>query len=185
MEPLLEKHLPLHSNSSKYSTLQDERRKDHYSHFILRLAFSSTEDLRRRFSRLETALFRIRYRRDDTRERNEFINSLDFAYERVEDKEMAELSEELRAVAGGLRKGEEEGYFKVEWEQVPELVEQRKVLLKRGMAYVPAKEQMSLVVNEFSRRLDQALEVRDHHDARHHSANKTVNRSSSPSSGRR
>jgi DNA primase large subunit len=159
MAPLLEKHLPLHSNSSRSSTLQEERRKDHYSHFILRLAFASTEDLRRRFSRLETILFRIRYKADDSRERLDFVKSLDFAWEKVDEKEMAELSEELWAATGPLRRGEEDGYFKVEWEKVPELVEQRRVLIKRGMAYVPIREQMTLVVTEFTRRLDQALEV--------------------------
>jgi DNA primase large subunit len=159
MTPLLEKHLPLHANSSRSSTLQDERRKDHYSHFILRLAFSSTEDLRRRFSRLETMLFRLRYKLDDSRERQEFINTLDFAWDVVSEKEKAELGEELRAATGGVRKGEDEAYFKVEWERVPELVEQRRVLLKRGMAYVPVREQMSLIVAEFTKRLDQGLEV--------------------------
>jgi DNA primase large subunit len=115
--------------------------------------------LRRRFSRLETILFRIRYKADDSRERLDFVKSLDFAWEKVDEKEMAELSEELRAATGPLRRGEEEGYFKVEWEKVPELVEQRRVLIKRGMAYVPIREQMTLVVTEFTRRLDQALEV--------------------------
>jgi DNA primase large subunit len=159
MTPLLEKHLPLHSNSSRSSTLQDERKKDHYSHWILRLAFSGTEELRRRFSRLETMLFRLRYKLDDARERQEFVNSLDFAWEMVGEKEKAELGDELRAATGFLRKGEEEGWFKVEWERVPELVEQRKVLLKLGKAFVPVREQMSLVVTEFTKRLDQALEV--------------------------
>jgi DNA primase large subunit len=158
MAPLLEKHLALHFNSTKSSTLQSERRKDHYSHFILRLAFSSTEDLRRRFSRLESMLFRLRYKADDPRERQEFVNSLDFAWETVSEKERAELAEELKASAP-MRKGDEDGYFKVEWEKVPELVEQRKVLLKRGMAYVPVKEQMSLVMSEYTKRLDEALEV--------------------------
>jgi len=159
MTPILEKHLPLHSNSSRSSQLQDERRRDHYSHFILRLAFSSTEDLRRRFSRLETMLFRLRYRMDDVGERREFVKGLDFAWEVVDEKERDELSEELRAATGVLRKGEEEGWFKVEFEKVPEMVEQRRCLLKRGMAYVPVKEQMSLVVAEFTVRLDKALDV--------------------------
>lgn len=160
MAPLLEKHLPLHSNSSRSSSLQDERRKDHYSHFILRLAFSSTEDLRRRFSRLETMLFRLRYKMDDARERQDFVNSLDFlAWEMVSEKEKLELGEDLRAATGTARKGEEEGWFKVEWERVPELVEARKVLLKRGTAYVPIREQMSLVVTEFTHQLDAQLDL--------------------------
>ena len=144
--------------------LQAERRTDHYSHFILRLAFSGTEDLRRRFSRLETALFRLRYELGDSRECQEFTAALGLGWEPVGERERAELGEELRAAgAAALRKPgtqEEDGYFKVEWERVPELVEGRKVLLKRGFAYVPVREQISLVVPEFTKRLDEALDVR-------------------------
>jgi len=159
MTPLLDKHLPLHANSSNSSALQDERRKDHYSHFILRLAFSSTEDLRRRFSRLESMLFRLRYQTDDTRERKEFVNSLDFEWDVVGDNEKLELGEALVNATGPWRKNEERDWFKVDWERVPELVGQRRVLLKGGMAYVPQREQLTLVVNDFAKKLDQGLEV--------------------------
>ncbi len=171
MAPILNKHLPLHSNSSRSSTLDAERKKDHYSHFILRLAFSSTEDLRRRYARLETQLFRQRWATDDGRERAAFVRSLGFEWEWVGDEERAALEKELMAATPGLfaakrRDGggggaEEDGWFKVDWEKVPELVEQRRVLVRRGQAYVPVREQMSLVVAEFTRRLEDALEVRD------------------------
>lgn len=159
MKGILEKHLPLQSDSSRSQKLQDERRKDHYSHFILRLAFSSTEDLRRRFSRLETMLFRLRFKDDDPRERQSFVKSLNLEWEEVGDEEKVELRDKLMA-AGGQKKGEEQEWFKVDWERVPELVEQRRVLLRQGKAYVPQREQMSLVVAEFTKRLDEALEVR-------------------------
>ena len=53
-----------------------------------------------------------------------------------------------------------ETYFKVPWSMVPDLVEKRKVLLKGGMAYVPQREQMSLVLQAFQERLERGLEVR-------------------------
>ncbi|KAH3920670.1 hypothetical protein HBI56_013310 [Parastagonospora nodorum] len=158
MKGILDKHLPLRSDSSRSQKLQDERRKDHYSHFILRLAFSSTEDLRRRFSRLETMLFRLRFKDDDPRERQEFVRSLNLEWDEVKEDEKRELREGLLA-ASGNKKGEEQEWFKVDWERVPELVEQRRVLLKRGKAYVPQREQMSLVVAEFTKKLDDALEL--------------------------
>ena len=65
----------------------------------------------------------------------------------------------MSALSSGVKKGDEEGWFKVDWENVPELVESRRVFLKWGKAYVPAKEQMSMVMSEFSKRLEQALEV--------------------------
>lgn len=156
---ILNKHLPLRANSSRGANLQEERRRDHYSHFILRLAFCSTEELRRRFSHLETTLFRLRFREADPRERQEFVRNLDLQWEEVHEDEKRELRDQMLA-ATGSKKNEEQDWFKVDWERVPELVSQRKVLLKRGMAYVPAREQTSLVVAEFTKRLDEALEVR-------------------------
>lgn len=164
MAPILEKHLPLHSNSSRSSQLDAERKKDHYSHFILRLAFSATEDLRRRFSRLETMLFRLRWREENVNERREFVDSLDMGgqWEKVTEEEKKELGQDLLSATAGAgfgKRTEEEGWFKVDWEKVPELVEQRKVLIRRGVAYVPVREQASLIVAEYTRRLDDALEV--------------------------
>jgi DNA primase large subunit len=157
---MLEKYLPLSSNSAHSSNLKTERQKDHYSHFILRLAFSGTEDLRRRFSRIETALFRMRFQADDGRERQAFVESLNLDLETVSDAEKGSLGAQLLAATPGLRRLEDESFIKVDWERVPDLVEQRKVLLKGGKAYVPVKEQMSLVLAEFTSRLEKSLEVK-------------------------
>ena len=43
---------------------------------------------------------------------------------------------------------------------MPDLVEKRRVLMKGGMAYVPAAEQASIVFQEFQTHLEKALEVR-------------------------
>ena len=164
---MLQKWLPLHSNSSSSAgaqdqNLQSERQKDHYSHFILRLAFSSTEDLRRRFARIETALFRLRFQNDDARERQKFVESLQLDLEVVPEEEKKGLAEELMSATPGLRRQEiEEGsWFKVDFETVPELVESRRVFLKAGKAYVPVREQMSMVLADFNARLEKGLEVR-------------------------
>lgn len=166
MTPLLHKYLPLQSNSANLDDVaQEERRRDHFSHFILRLAFSKSEELRKRFSRLESILFRIRYQSDDAEELKEFTASVAFAWEPVTAEEMESVGELVRdASEGFFVKEEDEGeeneeYFKVDWEQVPDLVEQRRVYLSEGLAYVPMKEQMTLVMNDFSKRLDTALEV--------------------------
>jgi len=158
MRPILAKHLPLSQNSSRSSSLLLERKRDHYSHWTLRLAFSATEELRKRFARLETQLFRLRLNQDDARERREFVEHLSMSWETVTDEEKAVFGDELKA-ATGVWKGEEENWFKVDWERVPELVESRKVLLKRGKAFVHVREQVSMVVGEFARQLEAGLEV--------------------------
>ena len=104
-------------------------------------------------------LFRLRFKADDVRERQDFVRSLNLEWEEVKDDEKRELRDALLAAAGVSKKSEEQEWFKVDWERVPELVEQRRVLVRRGKAYVPQREQMSLVVAEFTKKLDEALEA--------------------------
>lgn len=158
--------MPLHSNTSSSASSQDEnlrleRQKDHYSHFILRLAFSSTEDLRRRFIRIESALFKLRFQNDDVKERQAFVESLRLDWEIVSEEEKKALGTDLQNATPGLKRQdvEEGGWFKVDFETVPELVEGRRVLVKAGKAYVPVREQMSMVLAGFNASLDKGLEV--------------------------
>ncbi|KAK5995910.1 putative DNA primase large subunit [Cladobotryum mycophilum] len=161
MKPLLDKYLALDSNSSSSTKLFAQRQKDHYSHFILRLAFASTEDLRRRFTRVETMLFRMRFNSDDLNERTAFVSGLDLDWwEPVTEDEKSMYGAELAAMVSG-KKGniEDETWFKVDWERVPDLIEGRRVFLKAGKAYVPGREQSSMVVAEFTTRLERQLEL--------------------------
>ncbi|KAI1627586.1 DNA primase large subunit [Exophiala viscosa] len=163
IEPLLKKYLPLSANSSAAGgvvdqRLRNERRKDHYSHFILRLAFSGTEDLRRRFARVETMLFKLRFQADDGREKRAFVESLNLNWDVVQEEEKRELGEQLLSATPGLRRLEDENWFKVDWTRVPELVEHRSVFVRKGKAYVPMKEQTSMVLTEFANRLEKGLE---------------------------
>ena len=75
--------------------------------------------------------------------------------------EKQELTPQLLSATHGLSRREidEGGWFKVEWDSVPELVETRRVFVKKGKAYVPVREQMSMVLAEFGARLDKGLEV--------------------------
>lgn len=167
MKDLLKDYLHLNANSSssvgwKDPNLQRERRKDHYSHFILRLAFSSTEDLRRRFARIESALFKLRFQAENTEEKKRFVESLNFDWEKVTGDEKQQLFGTLVSATPGLKKQDAEkgDWFKVDWETVPELVESRQVFVKGGKAFVPFEKQMSMVLAEFGARLDKGLEVR-------------------------
>lgn len=162
----MEKWLRLDPNSSSAQgcadlRLQNQRRKDHYSHFILRLAFSSTVDLRRRFTRVEEALFRLRFQAENARERQDFIASLSLDWEAVSELEKRALAQDLLNATPNLKKAdiEDSSWFKVDFETVPELVESRRVYVKGGKAYVPSKEQMSIVLADFRERLERGLEV--------------------------
>ena len=104
-------------------------------------------------------LFRFRFLQDDSRERRAFIESLNLNWEAVGDEERHELADRLLSGTSGLRRVDEESWYKVDWESVPELVERRAVFLAKGKAYVPGREQLSIVLAEFSARLERALEV--------------------------
>jgi len=163
MKPILEKYLPLDTNTSSSTQLFAQRQKDHYSHFILRLAFSSTNELRQRFTRVETMLFRLRFNADDLRERAAFVSSLNLDWEIVSEDEKRQYAAELVATvyAGGKKavSMDDETFCKVDWMRVPDLVEQRRVFLRGGKAYVPFREQQSLIVTEFTAQLERALEM--------------------------
>lgn len=170
MKPLLDKYLPLDATSSNNSKLHLQRQKDHYSHFILRLAFATTEDLRRRFTRVETMLFRLRFQGDDSRERAAFVRTLNLDWEPVSEDEKRALSPQLATTIGfgyGKRAQQvlDEDWCKVDWMRVPDLVESRKVYVKAGKAYVPGREQQSMVLNAYTKRLEEALEVSYGHGA--------------------
>ncbi|KAF8455045.1 eukaryotic and archaeal DNA primase, large subunit-domain-containing protein [Kalaharituber pfeilii] len=165
LEPLLKKYLPLSASSyaklssKNLETVQLERKKDHYSHFILRLAFARSPDLRSRFSRLESFLFRLRFSTDDAKERDAFINSLNLDWDPVPEDEKLLYTEQLSAASGARIFDSTDSIFKVPWEKVPDLVEARRVFLRHGKAYVPSALQLSLVSAEFTSQLDRALEL--------------------------
>lgn len=187
LKPLINELLPLNSNrlqqrdgnggltveikngkTFKFDENNEEHRrlKDHYSHFILRLAFCRSEELRQRFIRAETALFKIRYNTDDPKDRAMFVKSLDLDWEPVSNEEILELQDKLIAASGAkslndannvMQEPGQSSYFKVDFERVADLVENRRVFLRRGKAYVPISYQQSMVVADFSANLEKAL----------------------------
>ena len=104
-------------------------------------------------------LFRFRFQQDDTRERRAFIESLNLDWQPVGEDEKRALSESLMSATVGLRRVDDETWYKVDWERVPELIERRAVFIAKGKAYVPGREQLSMIIAEFTARLERALEV--------------------------
>ena len=115
----------------------------------------------------ETTLFRIRYK-NAGEERTEFLGSRNFNWVQVRravaffhmsivnvrwyQASFDEVPELIPSESSAV-------YYKVKWTRVPDLLEKRKVILRGGMAYVPAAEQASIVFQEFQTLLEKALEV--------------------------
>ncbi|WVN89344.1 uncharacterized protein L203_104567 [Cryptococcus depauperatus CBS 7841] len=154
-------HIPLSSNSAKNADVEKERRRDEIGHWVLRLAFCRSPDLRQRFVRSEVALFKSRFETDDTTERSEFLKSLSFGYDQVTDAEKIQYKESFRKFVPPKTKEDaflSETWYKVPWFSVPDLVSARRVYIKDGSAYVPQSLQLSLILQIFAERLEKALE---------------------------
>ncbi|KAF7301856.1 Rsec15 protein [Mycena indigotica] len=155
-----EKYLPLKSAGALNVDLDEQRRTDQLGHFVLRLAFCRSEELRRRFVKAETTLFKIRYETDDSVERQKFLGSRNFNWVAVGDQEKAEHQQSLLTYYNTKNDDfAREKYFKVRWTRVPDLVDRRRVFLKGGWAYVPGKEQSSIIYQEFETHLEKDLMV--------------------------
>lgn len=91
---------------------------------------------------MEVALFRLRFQSENARERQDFVASLSLEWEAVSEQDRRHLAQDLLNATPNLKQSdiEDGGWFRVDFETVPELVETRRVLVKAGKAYVPSKD---------------------------------------------
>lgn len=104
-------------------------------------------------------LFRLRWLQEDYKARKTFIDGMHLQGDAVPDEEKQLLAEQLLAATPGIKRIEDESWFKVPWTQVVDLVEHRTVLVRHGRAYVPMREQTSMVMAEFTKHLERGLEL--------------------------
>ncbi|TRZ03656.1 hypothetical protein DNTS_008357, partial [Danionella cerebrum] len=137
----------------------EKRRKDHISHFILRLAYCQTEDLRRWFIQQEMDLFRYRFSILPSKNKTDFLHKNNLKYDTVSAEEKKTLKEKLINSSYGLSgiTLEEYDFYKVPFQDALDLVRARKVFLLAGNAYIPQNEIISIVLNDFRTRLSKAL----------------------------
>ncbi|XP_063047938.1 DNA primase large subunit [Engraulis encrasicolus] len=137
----------------------EKRRKDHISHFILRLAYCQTEDLRRWFIQQEMDLFRFRFSDLPARYKTEFLHRNNLQYDTLSVEEKRNLADKLISSSYGVSGATlvEQDYYKVPFQDALDLVRSRKVFLKGGYAYIPHQDIISIVLNDFRTRLSKAL----------------------------
>ncbi|XP_041014299.1 probable DNA primase large subunit [Juglans microcarpa x Juglans regia] len=134
--------------------------KDIISHFVLRLAYCRTEDLRKWFLSMETALFRYRFRFESAEAQRALMAEFDLPYKAVSNAEFESTKDKLSQVARsiGLPLSTADAvFYKVPFEEVPELVAGRRVFVHKGHAYVAMNQVVSLVANQFRSHLSKAL----------------------------
>lgn len=134
--------------------------KDIISHFVLRLVYCRTEDLRKWFLANETTLFRYRFRVQTPEAQRALMSEFDLPYKAVSSTEFEGIKDKLGQVArshGLALPASDAVFYKVPFEEVPELVAGRKVFIRKGYAYVAMNQVVALVVTQFRSLLSKAL----------------------------
>ncbi|XP_075454227.1 DNA primase large subunit isoform X1 [Ascaphus truei] len=136
-----------------------QRRKDHISHFILRLAYCQSEDLRRWFIQQEMDLFRFRFGEVPKEKVQEFLKSNDLEYVAISEDEKKMHKKDLidSNFAFSVPKLEDNEIYKVPFEDALDLIRPRKVFLFKGFAFIPHNEIVAIVLNDFRAKLSKAL----------------------------
>ncbi|KAJ7341219.1 hypothetical protein JRQ81_005074 [Phrynocephalus forsythii] len=144
----------------QYRALAEEdhnrRRKDHISHFILRLAYCQTEELRRWFIQQEMDLFRYRFLQLSDQLAKDFLDYINLAYDVTSETEKKDIAADLQCVAP---EADVKNciLYKVPFCDAADLVRLRKVFFHAGYAYVLHQDFLSIVLNNFRAKLSKAL----------------------------
>jgi len=140
---------------------ENDRRKDHISHFILRLVFAQTEDLRRWFMTQELELFRYRFKKESNIAINQFLIEQNLHFTPIDQSEKDEILQHLKECmpSKDIESVDSLDFYKVPFTDVLDLVRVRKVYLKGGFAYVPHPEIVSIILGIFRSQLSLALSV--------------------------
>ncbi|KAH9504634.1 DNA primase large subunit [Bulinus truncatus] len=135
----------------------ENRKRDHMSHFILRLAYCRSEDLRRWFLLQELDLFRYRFQLENSQSRTEFLVCNNLKYKPVDKDEQAEVTREMDG-SDHLTNSNKE-YYKVPFIEALDLVRNRKVFLRAGYVYVPQEDLVSILLSVFRTQLSHAMAI--------------------------
>lgn len=144
-------------NRNQADELQ-RRKRDQVSHFILRLAYCRSEDLRRWFLTQELDLFRFRFQQEDKESQARFLASNNLKYKPVGKSERESIASQLDAPDSFSNMDGVE-FYKVPFTEALDLVRNRKVFLQQGFAYVPQEDLVSILLSVFRTQLSHALTV--------------------------
>ncbi|KAH9708132.1 DNA primase large subunit [Citrus sinensis] len=144
----------------RHPEASEEVNKDIISHFVLRLVYCRTEDLRKWFLSMETALYRYRFLLRSSEAKRALMAEFDLPCKAISRTEFENVKEKLEQVARSFDQPlptADAIFYKVPFEEVPELVAGRRVYIHKGHAYVAMHQVVSLVVTQFRSNLSKAL----------------------------
>ncbi|XP_067625571.1 DNA primase large subunit [Eurosta solidaginis] len=148
------------TGSSKYEMELQARRRDYISHFILRLAYCRTEELRRWFLTREMELFRYKFSSMSSTDIKHFLelNKLDYTPLNDADKDAVKDGLYESTVGQSVSKIELIDFYKVPFTQVLDLVRSRRCYLKNSFAYVNTHDFVSIIAVIQSNEIEHGLQ---------------------------
>ena len=159
---LVESKIPMRSRRTP--GWKDDLRKDTASHFILRLAYCRTEELRLWFLEQEAYLLRARLERLNEDGLAAFIRREQLVFDMVSEEEKAAKASVLQTSVRGpllstMMEFERTAFYKVPFTEALELVARRHVHLEDGLAYVPAPKLVVIIAGHFRAQLSASLRL--------------------------
>lgn len=161
----LKKYVRLMSGYDTQTDLDIQaRRSDHLSHFIMRLAYCRSEDLRRWFISREMDWFKLRFINQTQSSIVKFLNYNNLTYNPITADERDNIKSELLAATANLNdvQFETTNFYRIPFTEVCPLVKARKVFLKNSFAYVPESELIVCILSKFRAELSEALNIANH-----------------------
>jgi DNA primase large subunit len=152
-------HMPLKAKEAVDATGKTaSQRKDQISHFILRLAYCRTEELRRWFLTQEFLLLKFRLEYLSTQDMGYFMASNGMNYDQVSMDEKKKHEKKLV----GLSDVKEANvystvFYKIPFQEALSLVASRQVFLHGGFAFVPLSKLISVILIRFRINLSKSL----------------------------
>lgn len=135
------------------------RREDHISHHILRLAYCRTEELRRWFLNKELELFKLKLMNTSDESINEFMKIYNLEYTPVTEEEKQNFRDEISCSTSGHFVLDATTFYKVHFLQVLPLLQQYKVFIRNGFAFVPNYEISTCIISTYRSSLNESLAV--------------------------
>ncbi|CAL7943762.1 unnamed protein product [Xylocopa violacea] len=133
------------------------RRKDHISHFILRLSYCRDPDRQAWFIQQETDLFKLRFSSLDKEGIEKLLTICKIDCQQITHEEKEKMREELHVSTAKITNIDTTDFYQVPFQKVTDLVRLRKVYVSEGIAYVPQADLVSLFVSYFRKHLNEAM----------------------------
>lgn len=148
-----------HGNHSNEQDISG-RRKDYLSHFILRFAYCSTEELRRWFITREMELFRLKFAGLSTKDVQDFVQCYEMKYTPLNSEQKADIKDDLYDCTAFQSTEEIDSmdFYKVHFTEVLDLISSRRCYVKGGFAYVSASDFVSIIANKHQQLLEDGLQ---------------------------